>query len=316
MVKDNKPRAGSLQFWPRKRITKYLPNVNWDALKTNSIVKGYIGYKVGMTSCLVKDNTPNSRTKDKRIIIPGTVLELPPVKIFSVRFYKNGIVKDEILVENAEKELKKIVKLPKQKPRALDEIKDYDDIRLLVYTKAKDAGFKKTPDMTEIGLSGNVEQKLSFAKDKIGKDILASEILKDVKMLDVRGLTRGKGTVGTIKRFGIKLKQHKTEKGRRKPGNLGPWHPAHTTFRTPISGQLGLFTRVQYNSKVIKLGRIQETNINPIQGWPNYGNIHGEFIVVAGSVQGPVKRQILLTSPLRPTKFQTKKVYDLIKIGI
>ena len=89
MPTRKRPRKGSLQFWPRKRVNKFLPNVNWDAINSGKNLKGFICYKAGMVSGYVKDNTEHSMTKDKKIIIPLTILECPPLKIFSVlkRFY-------------------------------------------------------------------------------------------------------------------------------------------------------------------------------------------------------------------------------------
>ena len=119
------PRKGSLQFWPRKRASKFLPRVNWDAISSNKPkLMGFIGYKVGMKSAYVKDSTPGSMTIGKNIIVPVTILECPTMRIFSVRFYKNGTVSKEILSENLEKELKKKIKLPKVKSKNIDEIKE------------------------------------------------------------------------------------------------------------------------------------------------------------------------------------------------
>ncbi len=308
MPKHNKPREGSLQFWPRKRIRKFLPSVNWKAIKSDSKMRGFIAYKVGMGSVLVKDTSPDSMTKDKKIIVPVSILELPPVKIFSVRFYKNNQVSQEVLVAE-DKELKRIVKLGKK--GNIDSAKDYDDIRIIVYSLAKNTGIKKTPDIAEIALSGSLDEKLKFAKEKIGKEIFASEILK-IGIIDIRGLTKGKGLQGPVKRFGVKLKQHKSEKGRRRPGSLGPWHPAHTLFRSAMAGQLGLFTRIQYNSRLIKIGKANE--IEKKEGWKNYGNIKTEYAIISGSVPGPAKRELLLTSSLRPSKSQEKKKYEFIKL--
>ena len=100
------PRKGSLQIWPRKRASKFLPRVNWDILKDSKTLKGFICYKAGMASVQIKDQTPNSMTKDKKIAIPVTILECPPMKIFSVRFYRYGKVKEEILAENIDKDIK------------------------------------------------------------------------------------------------------------------------------------------------------------------------------------------------------------------
>lgn len=316
MAKQSKPRAGSLQFWPRKRARKFLPSVNWKAVSySGSIPKilGFIGYKVGMSSAMIKDLTENSLTKDKRIIIPVSVLELPPIKIFSVRFYRKNNLITEILAENIDKEMKKKVKLSKKKfdVKKIDEIKDYDDVRIIIYSQVKNTGIKKTPDLAEIALSGTTKDKIKFIKESLGKEISASEIFKDINLLDIRGLTKGKGFQGPVKRFGVKLRQHKSEKGRRRPGSLGPWHPAHTTFRAPMAGQLGMFSRLQYNYKIIDLGKVNE-NINPKQGWKNFGNIKTEYIILQGSVPGPSKRQLLLTLPLRATKKQLKKQYEFV----
>lgn len=315
MGRKSKHREGSLQVWPRKRIGKFLPSVNWDSIKSDKEkIKGFIAYKTGMTSCIVKDLTANSLTKDKKIIVPATVLEIPPIRIFSVRFYKYGKVLSEVVVSN-EKELKRLVRLSKKQAKNIDDVKDYDDVRVIVYSKPKETGIKKTPDIIEMGLSGKLEDKIKFAKDNIGKDIHFSDVFKDSKLLDIRGLTTGKGLESAVKRFGIGMKDHKSEKGRRRPGSLGPWHPAHVIFRVPMSGQMGMFTRIVYNLRVLSSGKISEKNINPQEGWNAYGKIKSDYLIVQGSVQGPVKRQVLLTVPLRPTKSQIKKNFEYIGLA-
>ncbi len=313
MSAPKSPRKGSLQFWPRKRASKLLPSVNWNAINSGKNLKGFICYKAGMASAYVKDNTENSMTKGKKIIVPVTIMECPPIKIFSVRFYKNGVVAGEVIAENPDKELKRIVKLPKpgKGREKLDSVKDYDDIRLVVYSLVKKTGIKKTPDVIEIGLSGTLEEKLNFAREKMGKEISVSEVFDKNQVADLRGLTKGKGLVGPVKRFGLTLKQHKSEKGQRRPGSLGPWHPARVTFRTPISGQMGMFTRVVYNNKIIHLGKAQE---NPVKELTNYGNIKTDYLLMRGSVQGPAKRQLVLTYPLRQTIRQVKKDFEFIEI--
>ena len=128
----------------------------------------------------------------------------------------------------------------------------------------------------------------------------------------MRGLTKGKGLVGPVKRFGITLKQHKSEKGQRRPGSLGPWHPPRVTFRTPLAGQMGMFTRVVYNNKIISLGKPNE-NDKKFKNIKNYGDIGTDFVLVHGSVQGPAKRQLLMTFPLRETKKQKKKIFEVME---
>ncbi len=314
MPTKRSPRKGSLQFWPRKRARKFLPSVNWDAIDSTKSLKGFICYKAGMASAYVKDNTPDSMTKGKNIAVPCTILECPPMKIFSIRFYKYGKVAKDVLSENLDKELRRKVKLPKNKTSKLDSVKmeDYDDVRLIVYSIVKKTGLKKKPDLVEVGLTGkSLEEKMIFVKENLNKEISALDIFEHGELVDLRGLTKGKGLSGPVKRFGIQLKVTKSEKGRRRPGNVGPWHPARVIFRVPMAGQLGMFTRVIYNNKIIDLGKASE---KPIKNIKNYGDVKTDYIVVKGSIQGSAKRQLILTRALRETK-RTKKVnYEVVEL--
>lgn len=307
------PRKGSLQFWPRKRASKFLPRVNWIAISSGKNLKGFICYKAGMASAYVKDNTPDSMTKGKKISVPVTILECPPMKIFSARFYKNGKVAGEIISENPDKELKRKLKIPKKKAQKIDDFKEeHDDVRVLCYSQVKKTGIKNTPDLSEIGLAGNLNEKISFIKEKLGKEISVLDVFENNNLVDLRGLTKGKGFSGPVKRFGITLKSHKSEKGRRRPGSLGPWHPARVTFRVPMAGQLGMFTRAVYNNKIIKVGKSEDKK--ELKNIHNFGDVKTDYIILRGSVQGPAKRQLLATYPLRETKKQSKKNYEFIEL--
>ena len=310
------PRKGSLQFWPRKRANKFLPSVNWNAINSTKSLKGFICYKAGMASAYVKDSTEHSLTKGKNIIVPVTILECPPLKILSVRFYRNGKVAGEILAENLDKELKRKIKIPKEKSKLkkIDafKIENYDDIKIIAYSVVKKTGLKKKPDITEIGIAGNsVEEKLNYIKENLNREISVTSTFEKGDLADLRGLTKGKGFQGAVKRFGITLRFHKTEKGQRKVGSIGPWHPARVTFRVPMPGQLGMFTRAIYNGKILEVGK---SSNRPIKNIKNYGNIKTEYVLIRGSVQGSAKRQLILTHALRETKKQKKKDFDLIEL--
>jgi len=311
-MKINRPRHGSLQYWPRKRAAKFLPRVNWKVLNSQKPLKGFIGYKAGMMSAIAKDNTPDSMTKGKEIAMPVTIIECPTMKILSVRFYKYGIVANEILAENIDKELKKKIKLPKKAIKKIDEIKPetYDDITIIAYSQVKKTNIKKNPDIIEIGLNGNVHEKIKFIKENLGKELSVSDFFQKGQLVDLKGLTKGKGLQGPVKRFGINLKFHKSEKGVRRPGSLGPWHPARVIFRVAMAGQLGLFTRTLYNNRIMDIGKAE----NKFKGIKNYGDIKTDYIIVRGSVQGPAKRQLIITAPLRATKTQLKKNFDLLRL--
>ncbi len=111
------------------------------------------------------------------------------------------------------------------------------------------------------------------------------------------------------------MKQHKSEKGVRKPGSLGPWHPARVIFRVPLSGQLGMFSRPHYNFKVLASSNMATDKIK-LKPFRHYGNINSNYVVLHGSVQGPAKRQVLLTSPLRPSLKQTRRKLEMIEVHI
>ncbi|MGV8152103.1 MAG: 50S ribosomal protein L3 [Candidatus Nanoarchaeia archaeon] len=319
MSNNNPPRHGSLQFYPRVRAAKYLPRVNWKHInKEGTGLSGFIGYKVGMKSAYVKDNTPHSMTKGQRIVIPVTILECPNVKILSVRFYKQGALKTEIINDNLDKELKRKIKLPKaadtkKKLEEMEKSRDFDDIKLVIYSQVKKTSVKKSPDITEVALKGNIDEKINFVKNNIGKEISIKSAFID-HIVDIRGVTIGKGFQGIVKRYGAHLKAHKSEKGLRSLGSGGPWHPSRVTFRELRAGQMGFFSRVAYNIKVVNVGNINEKDINPGEGFKHYGKINTDYVLLFGSVPGPRKRQLLITSTLRENKKHSKKNYEFIEI--
>lgn len=314
MADNNRIRKGSLQFYPRVRAKKILPRVNWTQINTpDTKLAGFIGYKVSMTSVFVHDNSQDSLTKGKRIVIPATIVECPSMKIYSVRVYKNKKLSQEFVVSN-EKKLKRKLKVSKQ-VKQLPENLEFDDLRVLVYSNVDKTSIgTKKPYFSEIKISGeNSSEKLAWVKSNIGKDIFLTDIFNQ-GLLDVHAVTKGYGTQGPVKRFGIALKASKSEKGQRRPGSLAPWTPSRVTFRAPQAGQTGFHTRVSYNSLILKIGKIDSDNINPKQGFHKYGNIKTEYILLKGSVQGPTKRPLILTLPKRATKYKQKENYEVLSI--
>ena len=186
--------------------------------------------------------------------------------------------------------------------------KDFDDVRILVYSIVKKTGIKKTPNMCEIGLKGNAPEKLEFAKSILNREINFDEFFDKNQVVDIHAVTKGKGFQGPVKRYGITYRPHKSEKGVRKVGSIGPWHPARVTFKVPMAGQLGYFTRVQYNNKLIEVDKGKEKT------WLNYGVIKTNSCLIKGSIAGPAKRPLLLTMALRPTKKTAKQIYEVARL--
>ena len=73
-------------------------------------------------------------------------------------------------------------------------------------------------------------------------------------MIDVLGVTKGKGNHGVVKRFGVKHLAKKSHRGYRKVGCIGGWHPARIRFTVARAGQLGYHHRTEMNKKVYRLG--------------------------------------------------------------
>ena len=324
MTDNNGIRSGSLQFYPRVRAKKVVPSVNWKPVSKEGVgFMGFVGYKVGMISALVKDDTEHSMTKTKRIVVPATILECPVMKIYSVRFYKNGKVMKDIVVSNG-KDLKKSVKVAKKVGEFKDvapsgvpseEGKDFDDVRVIMYSGVKDTCVDKNKaDLIEIGVSGSKDEKMAFIKENIGKEISVSDVFSD-GLVDIRGVTKGFGTQGPMKRFGIALKSHKSEKGRRRPGSLAPWHPSRVTFRAPQAGQTGYHSRITYNNLISKVGKTSEDDINRKGGFEHYGVLKNDYMILQGSIPGPQKRGLMITSAIRPTKFQAKKKFEVLELN-
>src|SRR3989338_578446 len=107
MPRTRQPRAGSMQFWPRVRARyNYTRIRNWPRSK-NTKPLGFAGYKVGMTHLLITDNRQHSLTKNTDIFCPVTVVECPPLKTASIRFYKNTQNNTKLLSEKISESLDK-----------------------------------------------------------------------------------------------------------------------------------------------------------------------------------------------------------------
>jgi len=305
MPRTRSPRAGSMQFWPRVKV-KY-DNIrirNWPLSKETKPL-GFAGYKVGMTHLLITDNRQHSLTKDIDVFCPITVVECPPLKTTSIRFYKKTLdgsrLVSEIYADNLDKEPTRKITTPKTKGK---EPQDFDFVRLFCHTQPKlTKTGKKKPEVFEIAIGGNKEQQLTYAKEKLGKEISVNEVFKEGQQLDAHSLTKGKGFQGPVKRFGITLRHHKSEKSRRNPGSLGAWRAqGHIMWRTAHAGKTGHNLRTEYNKWLLKIGTKPE-EINVKGGYLNYGVIKNTFILVKGSLVGSRKRLIRFTEPKRPRKY-------------
>lgn len=304
MPKRNSPRKGTLQFWHRRRAKKELARVRyWNKTKEAKPL-GFIGYKAGMVHIIAIDNRPKSLSKDEEISLPVTVIECPAMKVAGINFYQNDykglMLRSTVLSQNLDKELARKIMLPKKINAKVEDVKEFDEIRLLVYTQPKLINaLGKKPKLGEIALGGSKEEQIKFAQEKLGKEIGVEEVFKEGNLVDIHAVTTGKGFQGPVKRHGVELRGHKSEKARR--ANIrGPWHPhGNKMWTVPHSGKMGYNLRTELNKWLLKIGKKGE-DVNPKSGFNRYGEVKNDYVLLKGSVPGPRKRVITLTEAIRP----------------
>ena len=306
-----------MQFWPRKRSRHSTVRIRSWATARKVKPLGFICYKAGMVHVMATDNRPKSLTKGETISFPVTIIDCPAMTVAGISFYKNGTNLRKItsiMAEKLGKEIAKKIKLSKKSPKKIEEI-EFDDLRLLVHSNPKfvSNGDKK-PKLLEIALSGSKEEKLAYAKDILGKDLPVKSVFEQGELVDVHGVTKGKGFQGTVKRYGVPIKQHKGEKIKRGIGNLGAWTPKRVDFHVPQPGKMGYHLRTEYNKQLIKIGE-DGSEVTPKGGITKYGVVKNNYLLVHGSVVGPRKRVIVLTAATRPNKVMREafEVTSIIK---
>lgn len=323
MPSVRQPRSGSMQFWPRKRAKREYPRIRkYPVLNDNGLL-GFAGYKVGMTHVISIETNKNSHYKGEEISIPVTIIECPPMKILSIRFYKKDLngykVKKEFFLGN-DKDLERKIKLPKEKKDILKDIEsvnlnDYDDIRVVVHTLPRKTELgKKKPEIFELPLGGSKEQKIKFIKENINNELNINSFFKEGETVDVKAVTKGKGFQGPVKRFGISLRQSKSEKSIRNPGSLGPWcGQGHIMYRVAHAGKMGYHLRTEHNKQIIKFIN-NPKEITPSGGFVRYGKINSPVILIRGSIPGPKKRIVVLQKPIR--KFKKVEMPTILEIDV
>jgi large subunit ribosomal protein L3 len=234
------------------------------------------------------------------------------LKVVGIRAYKKtrrGLrVFMEVWAKELPKDLQRKVRIGKARieerlaslEKSLDEV---SEIRLIVVTQPRLSGVgKKRPELFEVGIGGKtIREKLEFARQILGKELRISDVFKEGELVDVIAVTKGKGTAGPVKRFGVKIQVRKAKKKRRHVGTLGQERPGKVRWTVPMAGQLGFQRRTEFNKRVLKIGEKGE-EITPEGGFVRYGVVRGPYLVLKGSIPGPKKRLIALRHAIRPTK--------------
>merc|ERR1719378_1433995 len=133
-------------------------------------------------------------------------------------------------------------------------------------------------------------------------------------MIDVIGVTKGKGFNGVVTRWGVTRLARKSHRGLRKVACIGSWHPARVQFQVPRAGQLGYGHRTEINKKIYRVGKgmkedpksamteadLTEKGITPMGGFSHYGEVNEDWVMIKGTVMGPRKRLITMRKSLLP----------------
>ncbi|KAI5189681.1 large subunit ribosomal protein L3e [Nematocida minor] len=329
------PRHGSLAYLPRKRaerIRPTIPSYPQDDASQAVHLTTYFAYKAGMTHVLRVGEREGSKLNKREIVDPVTVLETPKCVVFGLVGYKKtpqGLKNVKtVLAEHIDESVKRryykryyrsqktaLSNYPlkykngviEQEIQAIRESADV--IRVLIHSQApkiKILNTKKAHIMESQLNGGTIQEKIDFALNNFEKEISVQDCFEKQEMIDIIGVTKGKGFQGCTKRWGTTILPRKTNKGLRKVACIGAWHPSRVMYSVPRAGQTGFHHRVMQNKRVYLVGDGQdktvcktefdltEKTINPMGGFCGYGNVNNDFLMVKGSVVGPRKRVLVL----------------------
>jgi len=236
------------------------------------------------------------------------------------RFYKNWSKSKKKAFTKASKKWEDDLG-KKEIAKELNQIKKYCSVvRLICHTQQKLLRRRqKKAHIMEIQINGGtVAQKVDYARDLFEKEVRCKAVFAKDEMIDCIGVTKGKGFKGVTSRWHTKKLPRKTHKGLRKVACIGAWHPSRIQFTVARAGQKGYHHRTEINKKIYDMrdgfhkkdGKLIKNNasteydladksINPMGGFPHYGEVKQDFIMIKGCCIGPKKRGITLRKSLQ-----------------
>jgi len=344
--KFEKPRSGHLGFLPRKRTRKHRGKIRSfpkdDASKKPHFT-AFAGFKAGMTHITRDIHRIDSRLHKKEVVEAVTIIETPPLKVVGFvgyietikglralstvwandlsnelrrRFYKNWY-------HSKKKAFTKYVTKKDDQTNCETRIRKYCTIvRAICHTQMHLQPHlrSKKAHVMEIQVNGGTTaEKIDFTKKYFEKDLKVDNVFQSAEVIDVIGVTKGKGFTGVTKRYGVRKLPRKTHRGLRKVGCIGSWHPSKIQFTIPRAGQCGYHHRTECNKKIYKIGEgarygatnnaatesdLTQKNITPMGGFPHYGVVRDDYLMLKGCCIGTKKRTLCLRKTLYP---QTKR---------
>jgi large subunit ribosomal protein L3e len=277
-----------------------------------------------------------SKVHKKEVVEAVTIIETPPMIIIGIvgyvptprglralttvwashlsdeckrRFYKNWYrSKKKAFTKYA----KKYTDDKDSIEREISRIKKYCTVvRVIAHTQVKKLKLRqKKAHIMEIQINGGtVADKVKFGTGLFEKPVSIENVFSQDEMIDVLGVTKGHGFEGVTTRWGTKRLPRKTHKGLRKVACIGAWHPSRVSFTVARAGQYGYYHRTEINKKVYRVGKagtnsgtteadLTEKPITPMGGFPHYGIVNEDFIMVKGCTVGVKKRVLTLRKTL------------------
>jgi large subunit ribosomal protein L3e len=300
-----------------------------------------MGYKAGMTHIVREVAKPGSKLDKKEVVEAVTVLETPPIVVVGLvgyietpqglrtlttvwashlsedclrRFYKNWYRSKKKAFTKYQKNY-----TPEKKKSTIDRqlarIKKYCTVvRVIAHTQIRKLKLRqKKAHLMEIQVNGKeIADKVDYAYSLFEKTVPVDNVFAENEMIDVIGVTKGKGYEGVTTRWGVTRLPRKTHKGLRKVACIGAWHPSRVQFSVPRAGQNGYHHRTEINKKIYRIGKGKDNNnasteadltvkkITPMGGFPHYGVVNEDFLIIKGCCIGVKKRVLTLRKSLLP----------------
>jgi large subunit ribosomal protein L3 len=305
-------------YSPRDRAAKEVPRIrSWPDDDGSPGLQGFAGYKAGMTHVMMVNDEANSPREGMEESVPVTVVETPPMRAVALRAYEQTAYGmkplTEVWASEFDEDLDRVLDLPNEDTyeddaddlRTALEGGEVDDVRLITHTVP--AGLqnvpKKKPDVMETRVGGgSVQERADYGLDLLeeGGEHSMSDVFRAGEYLDVAGVTKGKGTQGPVKRWGVQKRKgkHARQGWRRRIGNLGPWNPSRVRSTVPQQGQTGYHQRTELNKRLIDIGNGDDPSVDG--GFVNHGEVDGDYALVKGSLPGPNKRLLRFRPAIRP----------------
>jgi len=304
----------------------------------------FFAYKAGMTHIVREVEKPGSKVHKKEVVEAVTILETPPIVVVGIvgyietpqglrslttawahhlsedvlrRFYKNWYRSKKKAFTKYQKAVKSN---PKLIERELNRIKKYCTVvRVLAHSQVRKLKIgQKKAHLMEIQVNGGtIADKVDYAYGLFEKTVSVGSLFEESEQIDVIGVTKGKGFEGVTARWGTTRLPRKTHKGLRKVACIGAWHPSRVSFTVPRAGQNGYHHRTEINKKIYRIGNgvdpksgsteidLTEKTINPMGGFPHYGLVKDDFIVIKGCCMGVKKRVLTLRKSIVPQTSRT-----------